>query len=156
MDDHEAFLRQAIELARDNVREAGGRPFGAVLVRDGAVLATGVNHIDATGDPTTHAEIEAVRAACRTQGTPLLPGSVMYASGFPCPMCMSAMHQARVEAVYYAYSNEDGEPYGLSAVNLYEGIGCEPACREMRLEYLPVRLDGPDPLDEWMSGGHSG
>ncbi len=89
MSNDERFLRQAIELAYANSAN-GGRPFGAVLVRNGEVVATGVNEILATNDPTAHAELTAIRAASRALGTPNLEGSAVYASGHPCPMCMAA------------------------------------------------------------------
>ena len=113
MSQTQRFLCEAIELARANMDE-GGRPFGAVVVRDVAVVATGVNEIVATNDPTAHAELVALRAASRALGSPNLAGCVVYASGHPCPMCMAAMRLSGVSEVYYAYSNDDGAPYGLS------------------------------------------
>ena len=112
-DDTQRFLREAIRLARGNM-EAGGRPFGAVVVKDGRIVATGVNTILADRDPTAHAEMSALRAASRALGSPDLSGCAVYASGNPCPMCMAAMRMSGVNEVAYAYSNDDGEPYGLS------------------------------------------
>ena len=123
-------MREAVRLAAAN-RDRGARPFGAVLVLDGEAVATGVNDIVHSHDPTTHAEMEAVRAACRRLGRPLLAGSVMYASGYPCPMCLAAMLGAGVQTVYYAFGNEDGAPYGMSA---------EPAYRALGLPLLPQPL----------------
>ena len=105
MSDTLHFLNMAIELARANIA-AGGRPFGAVLVRDGQVLATGVNEILTSHDPTAHAELMAVRAS-RKLGSPDLSGCAVYASGHPCPMCMAAMRLAGIREVAYAYSNDD-------------------------------------------------
>jgi tRNA(Arg) A34 adenosine deaminase TadA len=113
MSDESRFLGEAIELARANIGR-GGRPFGAVLVRDGKVIATAVNEIHASNDPTSHAEMNAIRAASHELGTPDLKGSAMYASGHPCPMCMAAMRLAGVTRVLYAYSNDVGAPFGLS------------------------------------------
>ncbi|MEG7360313.1 nucleoside deaminase [Pseudomonas citronellolis] len=115
---HLAFMREALALARANV-EAGGRPFGAVLVRDGEVLARAANGIHLDHDPTAHAELLAMREAGRALGSPRLDGCVIYASGHPCPMCLAAMHLSGVSAAYYAYSNADGEPYGLSTAAVY-------------------------------------
>ncbi|MDF3937001.1 nucleoside deaminase [Pseudomonas citronellolis] len=115
---HLAFMREALALARANV-EAGGRPFGAVLVRDGAIVARAANGIHLDHDPTAHAELLAMRAAGRALGNPRLDGCVIYASGQPCPMCLAAMHLSGVEAAYYAYSNVDGEPFGLSTAAVY-------------------------------------
>lgn len=90
--DHD-FLQRAVDLAQQNV-EKGGQPFGAVLVRDSTVLADGVNDVHIDCDPTAHAEIQALRHAGHTHGTPKFDGTTMYASGKPCAMCMSAMIMA--------------------------------------------------------------
>jgi guanine deaminase len=108
----ERFLCDAIDLARDNIRK-GDRPFGAVLVKDGAAIATGINETHTTQDPTAHAELQAIRAASRALGSPRLDGCVIYASGQPCPMCLSAMYLTGIREVTYAYSSEDGEPCGI-------------------------------------------
>ena len=133
---HEAFLRRAIELAQANVAE-GGRPFGAVIVRDGEIIATGVNGILRTGDPTSHAELEAIRAAARTLGGPRLTDCVVYASGQPCPMCLAAMQLCGVSAAYYALSNADGEPFGLSTAKVYEAMR-DPSAGPMPFVHHPV------------------
>lgn len=112
------FLEQAVELARRNAQD-GGRPFGAVLVKQERVIATGVNEIALTGDPTAHAELQAIRAASRELKSPRLDGCVLYASGHPCPMCLSAAYLCGIEAVYYALSNEEAEPFGLSTAKIY-------------------------------------
>jgi tRNA(Arg) A34 adenosine deaminase TadA len=127
---HEQLMREAVDLALIN-RGRGGRPFGAVLAIDGHVVATGVNDIVHSHDPTTHAEMEAVRAAARKLGRPDLRGSVVYASGHPCPMCLAAMTMAGVQAVYYAFDNDDAAPYGLSS---------EAAYRALRLPLVPPPL----------------
>jgi tRNA(Arg) A34 adenosine deaminase TadA len=115
----EDYLSQAVALADANVREAGGRPFGAVVVKGGQVIATGVNEIGATGDPTAHAELTAMRKAAQVLGSPRLDGCVVYASGQPCPMCLAAMHMTGVAAARFAYSNAQGEPFGLSTAAVY-------------------------------------
>jgi len=149
MSDTEAYLRQALELAQANL-QAGGRPFGAVVVKNGAVIATGVNEIRSTNDPTAHAELMAVRAASRTLGSPNLEGCAVYASGHPCPMCMAAMRLAGVREVYYAYSNEDGAPYGLSTAELYAELAKPFSEQSMKISYMPVRLESePDLYTEW-------
>jgi tRNA(Arg) A34 adenosine deaminase TadA len=121
MSETERFLRQAIEFAFDNVRR-GGRPFGAVVVRDGAVIATGVNETALIHDPTAHAELLAIRAASRALESPRLDGCVVYASGHPCPMRLAAMHLAGVKEAAFAYGREDGEPFGLSTAALYREL----------------------------------
>ncbi len=145
----EYYLAEAIELARDNVRQ-GGRPFGAVLVRDGEVAATGVNGVVATNDPTAHAEMAAVRAASGRLGTADLRGSVVYASGQPCPMCLAAMYVSGVREVFYAYSNDDGEPFGLSSSDTYAELIRPEGPRTLRMTYRPVRpANQPDPYELW-------
>ena len=113
------FLKQAIALALGNVRQHGGRPFGAVLVRDDVVLATGVNEVMTSGDPTAHAEIQAIRAACRSIGNVRLDGCAIYASGHPCPMCLTAIYadlakpasERSVQVVVTPVSLDDEHPY---------------------------------------------
>lgn len=147
-DDGEIFLREAIALAYANV-ENGGRPFGAVIVRDGEVVASAVNEILATGDPTSHAELNAIRQASKALG-PDLRGCAVFASGHPCPMCMAAMRLAGIGAVTYAYSNEDGAPFGLSTAAIYADLAKPFAEQAMDIRHLPVRIDGrPDLYADW-------
>ncbi|ARF86290.1 nucleoside deaminase [Burkholderia cenocepacia] len=145
----ETYLVDSIRLAMENVRERKTWPFGAVLVRDGKVLARSVNEVEATCDPSAHAEMQAVRAASKALGSTNLSGAVMYASGYPCSMCLSAMYLAGVSEVYYAYSNEDGEPYDLSAARGYVEIARPLHEREMKLVYHRARDDGPDLYEAW-------
>lgn len=145
----ERFLCQAIELARENIA-MGGRPFGAVVVKDGNVVATGVNEVLTTNDPTAHAEMSAIRAAAQALGAPSLAGCAVYASGNPCPMCMAAMRMAGVTQVAYAYSNEDGEAYGLSTAAVYADLAKPFAEQSMKIAYVPVRPEGQaDLYGEW-------
>ncbi|AKU92593.1 nucleoside deaminase [Vulgatibacter incomptus] len=143
----EDFMREAIALARENI-EAGGRPFGAVLVRDGRVVARGVNQVNRMKDPTAHAELLAIREASQILGSATLAGCVVYASGHPCPMCLAAMYLSGIEAAWFAYSNEEGEAYGLSTAPIYEQMAREP--RERSLALRPLRPADEDGLyDEW-------
>ena len=145
----EKYMVDAIRLAMRNVRERKTWPFGAVLVRNGKVLARAVNEVDALCDPTAHAEMQAVRMAAKAQGGTDLSGSTVYASGYPCSMCLTAMYLAGVREVYYAYSNEDGEPYDLSAARGYVEIARPIDEREMPLRSLPVRDEGEDLYEAW-------
>lgn len=147
MSNAQQYLREAIRLAQANM-EAGGRPFGAVIVRDGEVLMTAVNEIHKSNDPTSHAELNAIRAASSKLGSPSLAGCAVYASGHPCPMCMAAMRLAGVTEVAYAYSNDDGEPFGLSTAAIYADLAKPFAEQSMKIEYVPVRLDGEVDLYE--------
>lgn len=149
MSDTEQRLREAIDLARANLRN-GGRPFGAIVARHGKVIATGVNEIARTNDPTAHAELVAVRAASQELGSPDLAGCIVYASGHPCPMCMAAMRLAGVGEVFYAYSNEDGAPYGLSTAAVYAELARPFSEQSMKIRHVPARsAAGPDLYDEW-------
>ena len=140
MEKGEQFLRNAIELAYNNI-EKGGRPFGAVVVKNGEVIASGVNQILTTNDPTAHAELLAIRAASQILGSANLEGCSVYASGHPCPMCMAAMRLAGIKAVHYAYSNEDGTPFGLSTAEIYADLAKPFAEQTMKIEYVPVRFE---------------
>ncbi|NCT85094.1 MAG: nucleoside deaminase [Comamonadaceae bacterium] len=141
MNDEQRFLREALELARANIR-TGGRPFGAVVVRDGEVIAAGVNEIHVSHDPTAHAEMVAIRAASRRFASPDLAGCAVYASGHPCPMCMAAMRMAGVARVAYAYSNADGAPFGLSTAAIYDELARPRSEQSMSIAHVPARLDG--------------
>lgn len=144
----EDFMREAVALARGNAVQ-GGRPFGAVLVRDGIVVARAVNRIHETNDPTAHAEIEAIRQASAALGSPRLDGSTIYASGHPCPMCLAAMHLTGVKAAFFAYSNEDGEDFGLSTAKIYAEMTHEPQAQSLPLR--PLRPAGEAGLyEEWV------
>jgi tRNA(Arg) A34 adenosine deaminase TadA len=137
----DALLQRAVALARRNVREAGGYPFGAVLAHDNTVLHEAVNECAQTGDPTAHAEMVALREAGRDHGPDALAGGTMYASGIPCPMCLAAMHFAGIERVVYAFSQEDAAPYGLSTEPVYGEIRKPEADRTIEMRYNPVRMD---------------
>lgn len=148
-DDDARYMREALRLAMDNVRERRTWPFGAVLTRRGDVVARAVNQVEALCDPTAHAEMQVLRAAAQTLGSTDLSGCTVYASGYPCPMCLTAMYLAGVERVYYAYSNEDGAPYDLSAERGYVEIARPLDRREMTLASLPVREPGEDLYEAW-------
>lgn len=154
MDSAKGYLCEAIELARANVAE-GGRPFGAVVVRNGEVVATGVNEIHSTNDPTAHAELTALRAAGGKLGTPKLDGCAVYASGQPCPMCMAAMRLAGISEVYYSFSNDDGAPYGLSTAAIYAELARPFSEQSMKISHVPVQSDsGRDLYVEWQRRQH--
>lgn len=140
MPNAETFLEQAIALALDNV-EQGARPFGAVVVKEGEVVATGVNRLLATRDPTSHAELNALRAASQALGTPDLSGCAVYASGHPCPMCLAAMRMAGIGEVVFAYTNEDAEPFGLSTAAVYADLAKPFAQQSMTIRH--VAMDDP-------------
>ena len=139
----ESYMLEAIRLARQNVA-AGGRPFGAVLVHDDRIISRAVNEIHLTNDPTAHAEMLAIRQAGHVLGRPRLDGCVIYASGHPCPMCLAAMHMSGVQKAYFAYSNEDGSPFGLSTASVYEQMRLP--LQEQRVRLAPLRPASEDGL----------
>lgn len=133
----EKFLHDAVDLARQNV-DVGGQPFGAVLVNDGVVLGTGVNEVHLNHDPTAHAEIQALRHASQEHRVHQHPGAVMYASGHPCAMCMTAMIQAGIGRVVYAAGDDMGEPYGWSTKALYAAMRQPVGEQGITVDYLPL------------------
>ena len=113
-------LLRAIALATQNVVSGAGGPFGAVIVRDGQIVAEGVNTVTTTNDPTAHAEVNAIRNAARALGSFTLTGCQLYTSCEPCPMCLAAAHWARIDAVFYAASAADAARAGFDDALLYE------------------------------------
>ncbi|MDQ9009414.1 nucleoside deaminase [Acinetobacter gerneri] len=145
--DDQGFLQQAIYLAKDNV-EQGGRPFGAVIVKNGEVVSQGVNQILTSGDPTSHAELNALRQACENLKSLTLKDCTVYASGQPCPMCLAALRMAGVEKIVYAYSNADAEPFGLSTAAIAEKLRQEPH-RQEGLQFVQLSTNLPFELYEF-------
>ena len=116
------FLRRAIALATGNVLNSRGGPFGAVVVRDGHLVGEGANSVTATNDPTAHAEVNAIRAACSALGTFALSGCQLYSSCEPCPMCLAAAYWARIDAIYFGCSSADAARAGFDDAFLYQEL----------------------------------
>jgi guanine deaminase len=115
------FMRQAIALALENIRSGGG-PFAAVIAKDGALVASGANRVTAANDPTAHAEIEAIRAACRKLQSFQLDRCQLYSTCEPCPMCLGAIYWARPEHVYYAATAADAAAAGFDDAFIYREL----------------------------------
>lgn len=115
-------MERAIALATENVISGRGGPFGAVIVRDGEIVATGANQVTATNDPTAHAEVVAIRNACAALGNFQLNGCHVYTSCEPCPMCLAAIHWARCEAIFYGNCAADAAAAGFDDALLYEEL----------------------------------
>lgn len=115
------FMEMAARLAEENVLHGGG-PFGAVIVRDGKVLATGVNTVTLTNDPTAHAEVNAIRNACSEGQTFSLKGAVIYSSCEPCPMCLSAIYWAGLSRLYYGNTQDDADRINFSDKFIYQEL----------------------------------
>lgn len=118
-----AFLIRAIELSIENVKTRRGGPFGAVIVRDGQIVAEGVNEVTGSFDPTAHAEIVAIRTACRKLGTFELKGCDVYASCEPCPMCLAAIYWSRADRIIFAATRQDAAGAGFDDEFLYQQLG---------------------------------
>jgi len=145
---HDPHLRRAIELALTGVREDQGGPFGAVVVEGDRIVGEGCNRVTSTGDPTAHAEIVAIRAACAALGRYELSGCTIYASCEPCPMCLAAIHWARLDRLVYTSTREDAAAAGFDDAHFYRELAKTPAERELPSEH--VRLDGDGaPFDAW-------
>ena len=114
------FMEKAIALATENVTAGSGGPFGAVIVRDGSIVATGTNLVTATNDPTAHAEVVAIRNACATLSSFELSGCHIYTSCEPCPMCLAAIYWARCDAIFYGNCAADAAAAGFDDAFLYE------------------------------------
>jgi len=132
-------MRRAIELASENVRSGAGGPFGAVIVRDGVVLAEAANMVTATNDPTAHAEVVAIRKACAALQSFDLAGCTIYCSCEPCPMCLSAIYWARIQTIYYGCTAEDAAAAGFDDARLYREFATERAARA--IPCLPLLRD---------------
>lgn len=134
MDDRD-FMREAIRLARANVAEGGG-PFGAVVVKDGAIVGRGVNRVTTSCDPTAHAEVCALRDAAKTLGDFNLGGAVVYTTCEPCPMCLGAIYWARVAKIFYGNTQADAAKAGFDDSFIYEQFALPASRRSIPQEAL--------------------
>ena len=116
------FMARAIELSIENVRTGRGGPFGAVVVKDGKIISEGANCVTATNDPTAHAEVIAIREACKKLGAFELTGCEIYTSCEPCPMCLGAIYWARPDRVYYGNTAADAARAGFDDSHIYDEI----------------------------------
>lgn len=143
----EALMREALRLAQESVARGGG-PFAALVVRDGEVVAAGTNRVVLDQDPTAHAEVVAIREACRRLGTFRLDGCVVYASCEPCPMCAGAIGWARVAAVRYASTRDDAARAGFDDARLHDDVARPPGERSVPAERL-LGDEGRAVFDAW-------
>ena len=132
---HEDFMRQAIALAKENIKNGGG-PFGAVIVKDGKVVATGANRVTANNDPTAHAEVSAIRAAWTKLGTFDLSGCVIYTSCEPCPMCLGAIYWAHLDKIYYGANQFDAASVDFDDSFIYRELELAPEKRNKPVENI--------------------
>jgi guanine deaminase len=130
------FMRHAIALALENVRSGRGGPFAAVVVKDGSIVAAGANCVTATNDPTAHAEVVAIREACRKLGDFQLSGCEIYTTCEPCPMCLGAIYWARPARVFYACVAADAAEAGFDDDFIYQELKLPMAARQTPMEQL--------------------
>ena len=131
------FMRKAIALSVDNIKNGGG-PFGAVIVKDGKIIATGVNRVTANTDPTAHAEVNAIRKAARKLRTFDLAGCDIYTSCEPCPMCLGAVYWAHIDKMFYGNSKSDAKNIGFDDSFIYDEIDLRPENRQVKtVQKLP-------------------
>ena len=119
MSEHQKYLKRAVELSAERMRANAGGPFGAVIVKDGEVIAEGFNQVTSCNDPTAHGEVVAIREACKKLGTFSLEGCVIYSSCEPCPMCLAAIYWARLDALYFANTRQEAAAIGFDDEFLY-------------------------------------
>jgi len=144
------FLREAIRLSRTCMRQGRGGPFGAVIVRGGRIVARGWNAVTSSLDPTAHAEVVAIRRACRKLGTFRLDGCVLYTSCEPCPMCLAAAYWARIGRLVYAATRHDAAAAGFDDAFIYDQVPLPPEERSLPTEQL-LRDEAVTVFDAWLA-----
>lgn len=142
------FMQEAIKLSIDSMRAGNGGPFGAVVVKDGKIIARGSNHVTTKNDPTAHAEVVAIREACRVLNTFQLAGCEIYTSCEPCPMCLGAIYWARPDKMYFANTKVDAKEIGFDDQFIYDEIGLEIPMRKLPTEQL-LREEALLAFNEW-------
>lgn len=145
----ETWLARAVELATANVARGGG-PFGALIVRDGKLVSEGVNRVTADLDPTAHAEVTAIRAACQAIGDFSLAGTTLYTSCEPCPLCLSASLWARIDRIVFAADRHDAARGGFDDLEFYELFARDRSTWPMSVDALRPP-NAPAPFDAWLA-----
>lgn len=143
----EELMQRAIELSINSVRNGGG-PFGAVIAREGEIIAEGSNGVTIYNDPTAHAEVTAIRKACEKLGTFDLTGCEIYTSCEPCPMCLGAIYWAHLDKIYYANDRKDAADIGFDDDFIYQEIEVKPQYRKKPSEIL-MREEGLEAFQIW-------
>ncbi|MGD7035522.1 nucleoside deaminase [Methylotuvimicrobium buryatense] len=148
MNTHSDYLQQAIDLAAENVESGQGGPYGALIVKEGKIIAASGNQVTGRLDPTAHAEVMAIRMACQTLNDYQLTGCTLYTSCEPCPMCLGAIYWARLDKVYYACSREDAAAAGFDDSFIYDEIPLPPDERSIAMLNLKQGND-LKPFELW-------
>lgn len=142
-------MSEAIKLAAGNACTSAGGPFGAVIVKEGEVVSSAVNTVTKDNDPTAHAEVNAIRAACRKLGTFDLTGCTLYSSCEPCPMCLSAAYWAHINQVFYAADRKQAERAGFSDAFIYDQLALPLGERSIPFEQM-LDKEGVEPFNLWI------
>lgn len=145
---HHKFMSDAIEKSRTGMKNNEGGPFGAVIVKDGKIVGTGNNQVTSSNDPTAHAEVTAIRDACKNLNSFQLDGCIMYTSCEPCPMCLGAIYWARPDMVFYANTREDAANIGFDDDFIYTEINVEMSERKIPFEQIS-RDEALKVFSEW-------
>ena len=132
---HEEYMREAIRLSIENIKQGGG-PFGAVIVKDGQIIATGTNRVTATCDPTAHAEVSAIRQAAKALNSFDLSGCDIYTSCEPCPMCLGAIYWAHIDRMFYGNTKTDAKNIGFDDSFIYDEIDLRIEDRRLKAQQL--------------------
>lgn len=148
-DIHQVFIRETLDMAVENVRNRQGGPFAALVVKDGKVIGRGVNKVTVINDPTAHAEVMAIRDACRNLSHFKLENAVIYSSCEPCPMCLSAIYWARIKHIYYAAVNADASRAGFDDSYIYQQIPLTPDKRDIPAIQIPDK-NVFEPFQVWI------
>jgi tRNA(Arg) A34 adenosine deaminase TadA len=144
-----AFMLKAIALSKKNIDNGGG-PFGAVIVKDGKIISTGVNRVTAHNDPTAHAEVNAIRKAARKLGTFNLSGCEIYTSCEPCPMCLGAIYWAHIDKIYYGNTKTDAAAIGFDDSFIYDELKQEITQRKVKIvQLLPQKA--MEAFEKWIN-----
>jgi guanine deaminase len=136
MEKHQEFMRSAIDLSLQNVEKGLGGPFGAVIVKDGEIIAQSANTVTTTNDPTAHAEVATIRLACAKLNTFNLEGCVIYTSCEPCPMCLGAIYWARLDKMYYGNTKQDAANIGFDDAFIYEELDLKMEDRKLKSKQI--------------------
>ena len=148
MENQKKFMREAIRLSIENVQSGNGGPFGTVIVKNGNIIASGVNKVTQSNDPTAHAEIVAIRSACETLGTFQLVGCEIYCSCEPCPMCLGAIYWARPDRIYFANTKEDAADINFDDNFIYNELDVSTSQRKLPTTQL-LRDEAQMAFTQW-------
>lgn len=148
MENDKKYMLEAITLASGNAVSSTGGPFGAVIVKDGEVISSAVNSVTTDNDPTAHAEVNAIRLACKKLGTFNLAGCTLYSSCEPCPMCLSAAYWAHIDKIFYAADRKQAESAGFSDAFIYDQFASP-----LEERFIPFKQicdkEGIEPFSLW-------